>query len=654
MPAGNHLLSLVTFLPLLGVAAMLLLKSDDHLWLRRIALATSVVEFLISLLLLHGFNSAEPGFQFQELHNWIGSGIRYHLGIDGISLFLVILTTFLTPLAILCSWNSIQKNVKGFFISLLVIETAMIGVFVSLDLFLFFVFWELTLVPMYFIIGMWGHERRVYAAIKFILYTMFGSILMLVAILWLYNLSPGTGGLPATFDFPQILQRMSQGLIPMGGTTEMLLFGAFLLAFAIKVPLFPLHTWLPDAHTEAPTAGSVILAGVMLKLGTYGILRFCVPLFPHAVMRAAPVVGTLAIIGIVYGALVATVQRDLKRLVAYTSVSHLGFVVLGIFALNTIAVQGAVYQMLNHGVSTGALFLCVGMLYDRRHTHDIKQFGGLTTPMPVLMAFFCFIALSSLALPPLNGFIGEFLILIGTFATHHTWAAWATSGAVLSAIYLLWAYQRVAFGKVTVDKNQKLPDASLREKFILATVAVVIIFMGVASPLFTHRMEASADNVLRPFNQMQEAMRARANHHATVAASVGAPIEMRHESARVAQACPECDRRASLSPVPLQRATAQLLAQSLLPVGAQHAAPVSPCARTVLAVRWGPATPVGGARPSGRAKPRTKKNRALALATSAPGVLGGRSFSSDIKAALSPGVLTPEGRSSASATGLNQ
>lgn len=505
----THLLTVITFFPLLSVLAILLLRSSDHVWIRRIALAASVAEFVISLSLLRAFDSANPNFQLQELHDWIGRGIRYHIGVDGISLFLVLLTTFLTPLAVLCSWKSIQQNVKGFFISLLVIETAMIGVFVSLDLFLFFVFWELTLIPMYFIIGIWGHDRRIYAAVKFILYTMFGSILMLIAILWLYNLSPGPRGLAPTFDFPEILARLQSGLIPLSGTTELLLFGAFLLAFAIKVPIFPLHTWLPDAHTEAPTAGSVILAGVMLKLGTYGILRFCVPLFPDAAIKAAPYMGALAIIGIVYGALVATVQRDLKRLVAYTSVSHLGFVVLGIFAFNAISVQGAVYQMLNHGVSTGALFLAVGMLYDRRHTHEIKEFGGLTTPMPVLMAFFLFIALSSLALPPLNGFIGEFLILIGTFAAHHAWAYWAASGAVLSAIYLLWAYQRVAFGEVTVEKNRTLPDASGREKLILATVAVVILFMGVASPLFTHRMAASAENLVRPLNQMQNAMQTR-------------------------------------------------------------------------------------------------------------------------------------------------
>ncbi len=494
------LLTVITFLPLLSVAALLLLRSDDHVWIRRIALAASIAEFLISLLLLRGFNSGTAAYQFQEYHEWIGASIHYHLGVDGISLFLVLLTTFLTPLAILCSWQSIQENVKGFFIALLVIETAMIGVFVSLDLFLFFVFWELTLIPMYFMIGMWGHGRKIYAAVKFILYTMFGSILMLVAILWLY-------GKAGTFDLPDIQRLLQSGQIVFSPHTESLLFGAFFLAFAIKVPLFPLHTWLPDAHTEAPTAGSVILAGVMLKLGTYGILRFCLPLFPDAAHRMAPLIAVLAIIGIIYGALVATVQTDLKRLVAYTSVSHLGFVVLGIFAFNSISIQGAIYQMLNHGVSTGALFLGVGMLYDRRHTFEIKQFGGLATPMPVLMSFFLFISLSSLALPPLNGFIGEFLILIGTFAGHHAWAAWAASGTVLSAIYLLWAYQRVALGEVTVEKNRDLPDASNRERLILATVAIVIIFMGVASPLFTRRMEASVNNVMLQVSPPQNAQR---------------------------------------------------------------------------------------------------------------------------------------------------
>jgi NADH-quinone oxidoreductase subunit M len=514
---ASYLLSVITFLPLFSVAALLVLRSDDHVWIRRIALAASIGEFAVSLLLLRGFDTTDPGFQYQEFYNWISPSIHYHMGVDGISLFLVLLTTFLTPLAILCSWKSIQENVKGFFICLLVIETAMIGVFVSLDLFLFFVFWELTLIPMYFMIGIWGHERRIYAAVKFILYTMFGSILMLVAIIWLYHIT-------GTFDLPVIENVLANG-VPLSSTTELVLFGAFFLAFAIKVPLFPLHTWLPDAHTDAPTAGSVILAGVMLKLGTYGMLRFCLPLFPAAAHKLAPMIGVLAIIGIVYGALVATVQHDLKRLVAYTSVSHLGFVVLGIFTFNTIAVQGAIYQMLNHGVSTGALFLAVGMLYDRRHTHEISEFGGLATPMPVLMSLFLFVALSSLALPPLNGFIGEFLILIGTFASHHVWAGWATSGAVLSAIYLLWAYQRVALGEVTVEKNRDLPDASGRERFILGTLAVAILFMGIASPYFTRPMEPATNALLQQMNDQlqrpQNAMRpTKLGPHAVVLPAV--------------------------------------------------------------------------------------------------------------------------------------
>jgi len=536
----GYFLSVITFLPMLSVVALLLLRSGDHAWIRRIALTASLCELVLSLFLLRAFDSANPNFQLEEFHDWIGRGIHYHIGIDGISLFLVLLTTFLTPLAILCSWQSIQQNVKGFFISLLVIETAMIGVFVSLNMFLFFVFWEITLIPMYFIVGIWGHDRRIYAALKFILYTMFGSILMLVAILWLYNRS-SAADMPATFDLPEIIGRIHGGFMPFSGRTELLLFLAFFLAFAIKVPVFPLHTWLPDAHTEAPTAGSVILAGVMLKLGTYGMLRFCIPLFPNAAQKAAPYIGVLAIIGIVYGALVATVQHDLKRLVAYTSVSHLGFVVLGIFAFNAISIQGAVYQMLNHGISTGALFLAVGMLYDRRHTHEIKEFGGLATPMPVLMSFFLFIALSSLALPPLNGFIGEFLILIGTFATHHIWASWAASGSVLSVIYLLWAYQRVALGDVTVEKNRTLPDASKRERIILVAVSVVIIFMGVASPLFTRRMTASTSKLLEPFNQMQNAARPISVQSADIAriatvgrdashASAASDVERRAES----------------------------------------------------------------------------------------------------------------------------
>jgi len=485
------LLTVLTFLPLAGVLALLVLSPEDHEWIRRLALVTAIAEFLFSLVPVILFRANIAGYQFQEFHQWIASPrINYHLGLDGISLFLVVLTTFLTPLSILASWGSITKHVKGFFIALLVLETGIIGVFVSLDLFLFFVFWEVMLIPMYLLIGIWGHERRIYAAMKFILYTMFGSILMLVAIVWLYELT-------GSFDLPQIESVLVHGQIALSGRTEMLLFGAFFLAFAIKVPLFPLHTWLPDAHTEAPTAGSVMLAGVLLKLGTYGMLRFCLPLFPAASHRFAPEIAVLAIIGIIYGALVAMVQTDLKRLVAYSSVSHLGFVVLGIFSFQATAMNGAVYQMLNHGVSTGALFLVVGMLYDRRHTFLIREFGGLATPMPVLAALYLFVCLSSAGLPMLNGFVGEFLILSGTFVSHAAWAIWAAVGIVFSAVYLLWSYQRVFFGEVTQERNRTLPDASLRERSILFVMAAVILWMGIGSVAFTRRIETSTANVLQ-------------------------------------------------------------------------------------------------------------------------------------------------------------
>jgi NADH-quinone oxidoreductase subunit M len=492
----TFILTVLTFLPVAGTLALLLLRSDDHLWIRRLALVTAVAEFAISLLLLLGFDSTATGYQFEEFHEWIPQPpIHYHLGIDGLSLFLVLLTTLLTPLSILASWKSIDQRVKGFFISLLVLETGVIGVFVSLDLFLFFLFWEVMLIPMYFLIGIWGHERRIYAAMKFVLYTMFGSILMLVAILWLYRITAAAGY--PTFDLAQIQMMLSNGTLTMSIRTELLLFGAFFLAFAIKVPLFPLHTWLPDAHTEAPTAGSVMLAGVLLKMGTYGMLRFCLPLFPEASRRFAPEIAVLAIVGIIYGALVAMVQVDLKRLVAYSSVSHLGFVVLGIFAFHAISIQGAVYQMLSHGISTGALFLGVGMLYDRRHTHWIKEFGGLATPMPVLAALYLFMCFASAGLPMLNGFVGEFLILAGTFQKHAAWAAWAALGVIFSAVYLLWSYQRVFFGSITQDKNGTLSDADPRERGILFLMAAVILWMGIGSPFFTRRMETSTQNVLQ-------------------------------------------------------------------------------------------------------------------------------------------------------------
>jgi NADH-quinone oxidoreductase subunit M len=490
MLSGGHLLSVLIFFPAVGAVALMMLRGDDYKFIRSIAMLVSVAEFLFSLILLRGVPIGSSGYQLEEFAKWIPAPpIHYHLGVDGISMFLVILTTFLTPISVLASWSSIQHRVKEFFVMLLLLEVGVVGVFLSLDMFLFFLFWELMLIPMAFLIGIWGHERRVYAAVKFVLYTMAGSILMLVGIIWLYN---ATG----TFDLPTIQQMLANGQLTLEPRTEMLLFLGFFVAFAIKVPLFPLHTWLPDAHVEAPTAGSVMLAGVLLKLGTYGMMRFCLPLFPEASHRAARWVAVLAIIGIIYGALVSMVQPNLKKLVAYSSVSHLGFVVLGIFAFHNISLQGAVYQMLAHGISTGALFLLVGMLYDRRHTFEISEFGGLSTPMPKLAAFFLFVVLSSLGLPMLNGFVGEFLILLGTYQRHWVWAAWAALGVILSACYLLWSYQRVFFGEITVEKNKTLPDASAREKWILATMAVVILWMGIGSPFITKRTAAATQTVM--------------------------------------------------------------------------------------------------------------------------------------------------------------
>jgi NADH-quinone oxidoreductase subunit M len=487
---GGHLLSILIFFPAVGALALLLLRGDDHIFIRRIALIVSVAEFLFSLLLLRGIPLNSGDYRLVEYSQWITSPpINYHLGVDGISLFLVILTTFLTPISVLASWKSINHRVKEFFVMLLMLEVGVVGVFLSLDLFLFFLFWEVMLIPMAMLIGIWGHERRVYAAVKFVLYTMAGSILMLVGIIWLYN---ATG----TFDLPTIQQMIQTGTLVLEPRAEMLLFLAFFVAFAVKVPLFPLHTWLPDAHVEAPTAGSVMLAGVLLKMGTYGMMRFCLPLFPEAARRAAPWVAALAIIGIIYGALVALVQPNLKKLVAYSSVSHLGFVVLGIFAFRDISMQGAVYQMLAHGISTGALFLLVGMLYDRRHTFEISEYGGLATPMPKLAAFFLFAVLSSLGLPILNGFVGEYLILLGTYQSHWQWATWAALGVILSACYLLWSYQRVFFGDVTREKNKTLADASVREKIILATMSVIMLWMGIGSTYFTRRTAAASQTII--------------------------------------------------------------------------------------------------------------------------------------------------------------
>src|SRR3954470_18491961 len=462
------ILSSLVALPVAGAILLLLVRGDEEQsapLARKIALVVSLLVFAETLLLWARFNTASGDFQFVERHAWIPAfGIEYFVGVDGISLLLIVLTGFLTPLALLGSWESVHKQTKTFCMFVLLLESAMMGVFISLDLFLFYIFWDAMLVPMYFLIGIWGYERRIYAAIKFILYTMAGSVLMLLAILGLaYMHYTSTGSY--SFD----LLKLYGMRIPLHA--QFWFFLAFALAFAIKVPLFPFHTWLPDAHVEAPTAGSVILAGVLLKMGTYGLVRFAFPLFPDAAQYFAPWLAVLAVIGIIYGALVAMVQPDMKKLVAYSSVSHLGFVVLGIAAMNTQGVQGAVYQMLNHGVSTGGLFLIVGMLSDRRHTRLISEFGGLKKVTPRLVAAFMIVTLSSIGLPGLNGFVGEFLILLGAFAWNPRFAAFAATGVILSATYMLWMFQRVNYGTVT-EKNAALPDLQPREWALLIPVVV--------------------------------------------------------------------------------------------------------------------------------------------------------------------------------------
>lgn len=483
------LLSIITFLPTVFALLLLLPGEKRQTVLKGLALAGSLATFLASLPLYFLF-APTADVQFQEHLEWIPAfGISYHLGVDGISLFMILLTTFLTPLIILSSWNSIASNLKGYLISMLVLETGIIGVFVSLDLFLFYVFWEAMLIPMYFVIGIWGGERRIYAAVKFFIYTMVGSLLMLVAIVVVYFYHGGLTG-QYTFDLLALQQ------ISLPPVYQTWLFLAFGLSFAIKVPIFPFHTWLPDAHVEAPTGGSVILAGVLLKMGTYGFLRFCLPLFPRAVEQFTPLIMILGVIGIIYGALVAMVQPDLKKLVAYSSVSHLGFVMLGIFALNNQGIQGGLIQMINHGLSTGALFIIVGMLYDRRHTRLIADFGGLARQIPVLTACFMVVTLSSIGLPGLNGFIGEYLILLGAFLHSKTFAVIAATGVILAAVYMLLMFQRVMFGKLKHAENKKLTDLSARELVVLAPIIAFIILIGVYPNFILRKMEPTVDKLI--------------------------------------------------------------------------------------------------------------------------------------------------------------
>ncbi len=495
----SHILTLITFTPALGAVLILFYNRSHVRSIRGFALIITVLTFIFSLHLIANFESSSPEFQFTIDVPWIPSlGIGYSMGVDGISLFLILLTTVLTPLAILASW-SITERLKEYFVFMLLLETGMIGVFASLDLFLFYVFWEVMLIPMYFLIGVWGGERRIYAAMKFVLYTMAGSVLMLVAILALYFLHGNATG-TFTFSYPDIQSALAAGRLVLVPAAEFWLFLAFFLAFAIKVPLFPFHTWLPDAHVEAPTAGSVLLAGVLLKMGTYGLVRFSLPLFPHVSSLFAPLISALAIIGIIYGALVAMVQPDLKKLVAYSSVSHLGFVVLGIFSFNAQGLEGAIFQMVTHGVTTGALFLLVGVIYDRRHTRLIEEFGGLANRMPIYAAFFLITTLASIGLPGLNGFVGEFLVLLGTFGVNKTRAAFAATGVILSAVYMLWMYQRVVWGEIRNERNKELPDLVGRELVMLIPLLILMVWMGVYSNHFLRPMDAS---VMKLMNQMQ-------------------------------------------------------------------------------------------------------------------------------------------------------
>jgi len=491
------ILTFVTFFPLIGVVLLMFVPEDQHSTIKGVALIIAFITMLLSFGMYQLFDPLASGMQFEVNMPWVSTlGIGYHLGIDGISLLLIVLTTILTVLCIIAAWKSVTHGVKGFFISLLLLTTGMVGVFVSLDLFLFYVFWEVMLIPMYFLIGVWGGPRRIYAAIKFVLFTMFGSLLMLVALLYVYFQYQAFSG-EYTFDLLKIMQ------LPLAIQPQLWLFAAFGLAFAIKVPLWPFHTWLPDAHVQAPTVGSVILAGVLLKMGVYGFLRICLPLFPDATIVAIPYISVLALIAIIYGALVSMVQRDVKSLVAFSSVSHMGFVMLGMFALNLQGLEGSVIQMLNHGVSTGALFLIVGMIYERRHTRLIEDFGGLAKVMPVFATFFMIVTLSSIGLPFTNGFVGEYLILLGTFKANMVYGIVAASGVVLAACYMLWMYQRVVFGKVTKPENQKLKDIDARERLVLIPLVILIFWIGVYPKPLLDRIEPAVKDVLVQVSKAQ-------------------------------------------------------------------------------------------------------------------------------------------------------
>ena len=489
------LLSLILFTPLAGAILLLFVNKTNENAIKWIANLVAFAGFVVSLPLWFLYDTQNPNYQFVEQAEWIPSiGAQYFLGVDGFSVLLILLTTMMGSIAVLSSWTAITERLKEYYIFLLVLQTGMIGAFVALDFLLFFLFWEVMLVPMYFLIGIWGSDRRLYSAIKFFLYTLVGSVVMLLGILALYfnYTDPGTG--QRTFDVTQLQQF---GFDP---TLQWWVFLAFFLGFAIKVPMFPFHTWLPDAHTDAPTAGSVILAAILLKMGTYGFIRFSLPILPEASREFVPMMALLSFIAIVYGALVAMAQQDWKRLVAYSSVSHMGMVTLGMFALNPVGVTGSIVQQLNHGISTGALFLIVGIVYERRHTRLISEYGGLSKVMPVYAAVFMIMTLSSIGLPALNGFIGELLILQGVFVFSTLWAAVAASGIVLGAAYMLWLYQRTMFGKLENPKNEKLADLSLREFATFAPLLILAVWIGLYPAPFLNRLTSSVDRVMARVN----------------------------------------------------------------------------------------------------------------------------------------------------------
>jgi NADH-quinone oxidoreductase subunit M len=493
-------LNLVTFFPLVGVLVLLFIKAEDKNTIRWTALGTSLITFLLSLWALSMFKASNPDLQLVSQHSWIqvaGWNIQYYLGVDGLSILLVLLTTFLTPISILSTWTAVEERVKDFMMFFLLLEVGMLGVFLAQDLFLFYIFWEFTLIPMYFLIGMWGGPNRLYAAVKFFLYTMAGSILMLLAILWL-------GVNQGSFTVPDLV---AKGGIP--ADIQMWLFIAFAAAFAIKVPMWPLHSWLPDAHVEAPTAGSVILAGVLLKMGTYGFLRFNLQLFPEASVKAAPVIAVLAVIGILYGAAVSYSQKDVKKLVAYSSVSHLGFVMLGLFALNAQGIEGGILQMINHGLSTGALFLLVGMIYEQTHTREIAVYGGLWKITPIFGSLMLIVSLSSMGLPGLNGFVGEFTILLGAFGSKAFGTPWyamlSAVGVILAAIYILYMFQKMFLGPLgsiveeVKHHGQALRDLNLREIVTIAPLLIFIFWIGLYPAPFFNLMAPAVEKLLIPF-----------------------------------------------------------------------------------------------------------------------------------------------------------